>query len=407
MSSNKPSVKFFKCNYISITSLGGGKSYDITSLCPMFNYYEDIDRPFVLGVLLVIDSGVNLIKSLPIQGGEDVEISMNCVTTKNGNAKYEDVIYRFKVWKVYNRIFDSKTQTYNLALMPEDGFINELAKVTKMLKGHPDEIVKKLLKEELQTEEKIFTERTKNKVVFYPGRKSVATVVNYLQRRSISQNSSKVLISKKEPLKKSNKSKTDNAENQKTISGTAGYLFFQNKNGYIFKSIDTLCALPSGDSGFRGNDILGTYYVRVSLNAGDENNLFNIEKYRFSEEIDMISKFRRGVYSTKMVFYNFSSGEYDEYTYTLKDSFENMVKLGNQNKLPIYQEELTEYPTRVMSLIIDHETWHSKQTVANPEEGGDADIPDESKYLIARRWSSSVWSICWRVPASNSTSSLS
>lgn len=98
---------------------------------------------------------------------------------------------------------------------------------------------------------------------------------------------------------------------------------------------------------------------------------------------------RRGVYSNKMVFYNFSTAEYEEFVYSLKDTYDDMAKLGYQDNLPIFtttsEDKKGLPPSRVMSMVIDHENWNFKEDVANPEEGGDGGgFPDESKYLIAQ-----------------------
>ena len=111
------SVKSFTPKEIFILSLDGTE-LDITPLCPVFQYYEDIDEPFVKAALKVIDSGVNLIQTLPIQGGELVTIVMNCAGSGEDGVTKELQTYQFRVWKVFNRIFDYRVQSYSLALLP-------------------------------------------------------------------------------------------------------------------------------------------------------------------------------------------------------------------------------------------------------------------------------------------------
>lgn len=387
------SIKSFKPKSIVITSLpyanGDGNRYDITSICPLFQYYEDIDVPFVRASLTVIDSGINLIGNLPIQGGELVEIEFDCgFSDNNSTVKQEPIKYKFRLWKIYNRIFDSKIQTYNIALTSEEAFVNEYQRVVKLLEGKPSKIVEDLLKNYLKTEENIDIEETGNQVSFYPARRSIASVIGSLQIRSMSSvaydNSRK---------KKSNNTTTkvenENSENDPIVKGTAGYLFFQNRKGFNFKSMDKLC-----DSGknFNGNAPIATYYSKNVKDTGDINNFFIVESYRFTSEIDIVDKFRRGVYSTKMIFYNLSTGKYDEFVYSLEDTFENMAKLGNQDNLPSFVTKNTDGkqlpPTRVISMVVDHETWHKEEGVADPEvsgennQSGNTTYPDESKYLI-------------------------
>lgn len=374
------SIKSASPTKIVITSLSG-EVKDITALCYLFRYYEDIDQPFVRASLSVIDSGFNLIKSLPIQGGENVQIDMKCAVS---GTKQEVITYNFNVWKIYNRKFDPKVQSYNLALIPPEAFTNEYQRVTKRLFGKPSEIVKDLLENYLQTEEDIEIEPTGNEVVFFPGRKSIVSIIKSLQTRSISQKAYKNSGFKQGSQKTSVSS--ENSESDKQIKGTAGYFFFQNKKGFCFKSIDKIC--DTGKYNFGGSPAVATYYAAPVNSVGTAENFYTIENYKFISEIDLLDKMRRGVYSSKVITYNFSTGEYDEFVYSLEETFENMAKLGNQDKLPKFAVTSADGkklpPSRVMSFIVDHETWNFSEEVADPEQNGNAKYPDETKYLIAQ-----------------------
>jgi len=380
MSSN--SIKTFTPQHVYITSLDG-ETRDIGAMTTLFNYYEDIDRPFVQGILTVVDSGVNLIRTLPIQGGEDVEIELQCATDESGSVKNEIITYKFRIWKIYDRIFEPKIQAYKIALVTEEALKAEYVRISKRLTGTSDEIVTKLLSESLKTEKSINVEKSGNKHAMFPARKSVPSIISALKVKSRSEKVAPKTKKSTEITNTESDIQSDNESADGSVSGTAGYLFFENKNGFTFKSIDTICAV--GNKGnFNGNDIIGTYYSRSSIDSENQQRLYNIEKYRFLDEIDIMDKFRRGVYSTKLVFYDISSGNYEEVNFSLKETFDNMVKLGFQDKLPEYQIRNEKYPTRVISMVVDNELWNQKEEPANPDEGGDVEYPDESKYLIAQ-----------------------
>ena len=376
------SLKSANPNYINIISLSGNV-YDITSLCTIFSYYEDIDRPFIIASLQVIDSGINLIKTLPIQGGEEVELEFDAPSGNNGTPSIKKVNYKFRVWKVYNRVFDTKVQMYHLALVSEEAILNEIVRVTKRLSGSPDEIVNQLLKDFLKTKKNVFTERAGNKLAFYPSRKNISSIISSIQLRSRSDKSTPLSPRNAKSTTSEKEFVSDNQSADGVVSGTAGYLFFENKTGFVFKSIDTICAVGTKGN-FTGSDVIAKYYSNPQKEDDTKNNYFTIERYKFIDEVDIMENFRRGVYSTKMVFYNISTGDYEEFNYNLKDTFDSMVKLGYQDKLPEYQIKHSEYPSRVMSIVVDHETWHQKESVADPEQKGDADYSDDSKYLVAQ-----------------------
>ena len=91
-----------------------------------------------------------------------------------------------------------------------------------------------------------------------------------------------------------------------------------------------------------------------------------------------------------MVFFNHSTGQYEEYVYKIKDSYDNMAHLGGQESVslvPANQIELSDYPSRVMSALLDHETWYNEPGIANPEDK-EAQNPnkfaDWQKYYMAQ-----------------------
>ena len=80
---------------------------------------------------------------------------------------------------------------------------------------------------------------------------------------------------------------------------------------------------------------------------------------------------RTGKYSTLAVFFNHSTGQYEEYVYSLKESYDKMKHLGGQEKmegLRVTQEQLSDYPTRVMSVYLDHESFYNKSDIASPND---------------------------------------
>ena len=91
-----------------------------------------------------------------------------------------------------------------------------------------------------------------------------------------------------------------------------------------------------------------------------------------------------------MVFFNMSTGQYEEYTYKVKQSYDAMSHLGGQDSvslIPTNQEELSETPSRIMSAILDHEAWYNDPDIADPDSAA-TDNPSEYadwiKYYAAQ-----------------------
>ena len=116
----------------------------------------------------------------------------------------------------------------------------------------------------------------------------------------------------------------------------------------------------------------------------------NISSFNFSGEIDIMSSLRLGKYSTKMVFFNHSTGAYDEYVYKIRDSYDNMAHLGGQSQpsfVPGNTDDLSDKPTRIMSAILDPETWQDDPKVVDPDVATTTkptEYADWTKYYAAQ-----------------------
>lgn len=347
--------------------------HDLTAAAGGFSYYESIFEPFVSGIMPIIDSGSNFISTLPIQGGERVTIRISDV---------EDNEYTFDmyVWKVYNRVFTDKLQTYNLALISKEALYNEGVRLNLKLEGTPDEIVKKILTDNLKTEKSIDVEPCKYKVTFFPNGKKAHSIIQSLSQKSVSNTATSL---KTTSSKTSSQAVSEMSTDTKQASGTAGYLFFENRDGFNFKSIDYYYS--TGGDNFKGKEEVATYTVQPN---NDDPSRYTIEEYAFTNEIDIINQMRSGTYASHLVAYNYSTGFYEEYKYNLQENYNSMAHLGSQNKLGKTQEGLSVNASRVMTVLVDHETWHNEETPGSNEErdndGSGSQYPDYQKHWLAQ-----------------------
>lgn len=374
------SSKFCQIKEANIFSVEGEKTA-VTKAISAFVYFEDINQPFVSAIAAVIDSGQNFIGTLPIQGGEKFQIIFEDVLE-------EQYTYNFYIHKVSGRKFTDKQQQYILGLISEEAIFNEGVRISEPLEGFPDEIVKKILEDYLETDKPIFTESCKYKVKFFPEGRKAHTIIEQLAPKAVPK-SSEVNGSESNKRDSTSIGKTSLPTNTKAASGTAGYLFFENRDGFHFKSVDYYYS--DGSDSFGGEDIVETYESKLTLNPANKENRTTILQYTFTSEIDIFDQMRRGVFSTYMVFYNFATGAYEEYTYNLSDSFENQAHLGSQEKLGKIQKELSTRPTRIISSILDHETWYSGEDSGSNEakDGGNSsnEFPDYQKQYMAQAFS--------------------
>jgi hypothetical protein len=371
----KPYASSFELKTVKIYRVKSNEAYDITDLVQRFDYFESITSPVISGTLVMVDSGSNLISTLPIQGTEKIEIEL--VAPNNELHKYD-----LRVYKIGSRFAAERIQTYTLGLISHEGLLNEGIRVTKTLKGKPNEIVKTLLKDYVKTDKDLEEETSQFNIIFNSGKKSPFSIINSIQSKSVSNSSTtKVTDSKESKTSTDNSSisslKPVDSSDYSRVDGSAGYFFFENKDGYVFKSIDTLC---------EGKNSVGTYFQEpIDVNSSADRKILDID---FTNEIDILSKLRTGAFSSVICYYNFSTGAYEEYVYSLDKAYDSMKHLGSQKGLPYGQKELSKYPTRVMSMILDHETWYDGEDAASPEkrdgENGGTQFPDYQKFYMAQ-----------------------
>ena len=337
-------------------------------MCKQFQYYEDIMWPSYAATMVIEDSAENIISTMPIQGFEKVVVEVDDLTNNSGRNKGR-YTYEFRVWNISNRINVSRRQVYTLSLLSREGLRNEGITVNKKLDGTTSGIVKKVLDEYLGVSSTdMDIEASTTNMVILPTKKSPYTVIKSLLPKTISEKISKNIETANNSDEASDtKSDVSDPEALKG-TGTAGYLFFQTNRGFVFRSIDSL--ISTDKDKFNGKPVVGSpfYWQPAKLNNPSLN---RIQEIVFGQEFDMIKKLREGHFSSVVCSFNINTLTYKEQKYSLKDTWNDMAHLGSQTKLPKGQRELSEYPTRVMSTILDNEVFNQDPKIASVEDGGD------------------------------------
>ena len=332
-----------------------GEPYaNLIGMASHFQYFEDIFTPTYAATLVVVDNAVNLISEMPIQGFEKVVIEVEDITE-------ETYTYNFRVWTVGNRTDGDRRQVYTLGLVSEEALINEGIRVNTILKGETSQQVSKLLREKLNVPaDNIDVETSVNYIKMLPTKKTPFAVIKSLQTKTISS-SAELSSSGSSSPSTGSRASSDVGIGSKKASGTAGYLFYQTRKGFVFKSVDSLSSSDNGE--FGGSPPVGENFT-WSPGKTDYESTYKIQEIVFNQEIDMITKLRDGSYSSIVCFFNINTGKYEEFVYSLKDTWDDMVHMGSQTKLPVGQASLSEYPSRVMSTLVNNECWYSGTEVA-------------------------------------------
>ena len=379
----------FTLKYVAIWKVGkemGDPYAYLTNVWSSFQYVEDLLSPSISGTLVILDKALNLPADMPLTGFEKVVIS---VTDYEG----EDHQFDFRVWKIGNRVMTDKGQAYTLGLIGDQALTNEGVKVNKVLTDTASGMVKSLLVDYLNVPgAMVKVEESTGMKRIIPAGKSPFAVIRDLQPKAIS----KETFTAGSSSTNSNISdgsggstvdtKSDNAKDAKQLKGSAGYFFWEDRDGFNFKSIDSV--VSPDPKKFGGSGPVAVYeYQPANVDATESQANRKIQEVAFRSEIDMMRKLREGAWSTECAFFDINTGVYTEYTYKLSESWDQMAHLGPQTKLPKGQKQLSQYPTRRLSSIINHENWYNGTEVASNDASDESDEPSEitdsqKQYLV-------------------------
>jgi hypothetical protein len=330
----------YKIKQFLIESYDGSSVIDVTQCVSSIQYFEDLFSPSIfISVLLVDTEGLltrltNKNKAMQpgLKGGERVSLEIEQPATKQ-SIKLDETKNTYYIYKVYASTTESTRESLVVELCPSEVFQNETSRVIRKYKGNIGNNVSSILKDVLKTTNYKTNniEKTSNEYTFYGNIKRPFTVLTWLCPKSI-------------PTKSESKPE----------AGTAGFLFYQNKDGFNFKSVDSLM------SGFELNTsnkrkIFKYVYKGRTDNPADSNSNFKILSVPvFEKNVNIMENLRIGMYASRNYFFDVNDRKFHEYKYTLKESYKLMSNASKANVSPPVPLKLDENPSRLMVRILDN-----------------------------------------------------
>ena len=308
-------IFFTKCRLLP-NGCALDEEYDITLGAPEIDYYESIESPTISMSLRFLDVD-QVLGRKGITGGELIE-----VTVKDGD---ED---EFKITKdhkmMLNSVVDMNTQTSfqeaTLEFVSQETIFNETSRLNKKFTGNISQIVEDILtkdKKGILTKKKVFgpktettnydltieEDRTTNSYSFVGNLKRPFDTIQWLCPKSQASNKS------------------------------FGFLFFENLDGYHFRSIESLLDQKS----------LPPY--TYTDNPFDSQNKAIILQNKVESTNDIGLNCRLGMYANKTIYIDIENQEASVDDFSIEE-----LKL---RKPPRLMEGLEKHPTRLMLRIDD------------------------------------------------------
>lgn len=284
-----------KVNVIS----SNGTYQDITNQVLTIQIFEDLFSPFITGNIVIKDS-LDLVNLFPFVGEETLELKISTPTLKDGN-----IDAKFYIYKMTDRdLVGDKSVVYQLHFTSLDAVVDLNKAISKTFSGKVSDIAKTLLTDTangLQTTKTLNIEETSNSTKYVSNFWSPIKNLFYI---------------------------VSNAANK---SGSPSYLYFENRDGYNFISLDTLFTKPVLQEFVYDN------YVRDKLQGGGNIRNVNedfkrIETITIPEAFDYISRIRNGMYGSKQYNYDIVSKKISSKNYDMLQSFDSRNHL---NRYPL------------------------------------------------------------------------
>ena len=282
------------------------ENYDIARGNPSINYYESVTSPSISMTVSFIDID-QMISVKGITGGEMIDLE---IIIPDFEEKFKITSKKQKM--VLNSVRDVVTstnkQTATLEFISEESLVNETCRVNKKFTGNVTQIVNQLLTNELnsdkkgiQTEKEFKSDDAVNKYSFVGNLKRPFETIQWLCPKA--QASSK----------------------------NFGFLFFENRDGFHFKSIENLLKQEPEFSYQKPDRPIETDLRIIESNLNQSN--------------DIGINSRMGMYSNRTIYIDLENETYEEVDF-------NISELNPDKPLKVI-ETLKDKPTRLMFRILD------------------------------------------------------
>ena len=267
---------------------------------PNISYYESLFSPSVNVTIETTDVS-GFVSREEIYGGQSIEISIKMFDPDIDDFKIKKDKHGLVVNSVKNVTMDFKESKSTLECVSKDFLRNEVARLNRRFTGNITEIVKKIMEEEpkgIKTTKDIEVDQATNSYTFCGNLKRSIDTIQWLQPKAKSENQ-------------------------------FGFLFFEDYDGYKFKSIESLLKQePFTDQPFE-------------MSQASTSSRFAILDAVMIQTNDVFLNMRSGTYNNDTTYIDLISQ-----TKSVDDfKIDNLKDLKNPPKLP---DNLTDSTSRKM-----------------------------------------------------------
>ena len=315
-----------------------GIAIDVRHMILSLNIFEDIFSPFITGSIVIKDA-LDLVNYFPLVGDETLNITLATPGFKNKGTFIDNV---FRIYKLEDReSAGDRAVSYTLHFISVEAILYLNIKISRSYNDNIAKLAEKIL-------EQYSLKPDSNRFQIEPTTNGLSYVSNFWS-----------------PIKNLNYL----AEHAVNINGSPTFLFFENRNGLNFISLESL---------YKTEPVREFFQDSYSRDMSNNGSIRNIEKdysriltLSVPTSFDYIRNIQNGTYSSTIITHDITTKNYSVHQF---DILTNYTKDKRLNKYPLITKTLNHTPFSAMATI------HK----ANAVMTGNHDVSN-SKYFQRRR----------------------
>jgi hypothetical protein len=276
---------------------------DITAQVLTVQFYEDIFSPFITGSIIVKES-LDLINLFPFVGEEYLELDITTPALKDSAIKGKYYIYKL----TDRELLGDRAVIYQLHFISVEAVADLNKKVSRVFGNKVSELVTPFIKDNiigLESKKNVQIEPTLSNVKYISNYWSPIKNIMYLCEQAVNMNK------------------------------TPNYVFFENRDGFYFISLETLYQNKMYQ------EFTYDKYTRDKLPGGGDIRNVNEDYKRISDisipiGYDYMDRIRSGMLSSKQISYDVTKKTYSVKNYNMFQRFDQQKHL---NKYPINSDK--------------------------------------------------------------------
>ena len=306
------------------------EDYDITRGNPSINYYESVTSPSISMTVSFIDID-QMVSQEGITGGEMIDLEV-IIPDFDQKFKIESKKQKLVLNSVRDVVTSTNKQTATLEFVSDESLVNETCRVNKKFTGNVTQIVKELLQSEpkgIQTKKEIKSDDAVNKYSFVGNLKRPFETIQWLCPKA------------------------------QASSRNFGFLFFENRDGYHFKSVENLLKQDPE-------------FLYQKPDRPTETDLRIIES-RLNQSNDVGMNARMGMYSNKTIYIDLQNEAHEVIDF-------NVSEFKSKKPLKVI-DTLKDKPTRMMFRILDQGALQSGAAKKEVEKRNELAVYQNLSYI--------------------------